>query len=285
MSVPGFIIAKIDLNQTHACFDKATCQKERPTEGVATVPFQRFFICSGHIEQLTHFSVRQHRKGSLLETIKAVDFRKFFKINLLLLDLFKKFASIRKMILRDRFRELQAWELEAKRVRILLASLVMESVFWPSSISGRIKSATLKEVGISLRPHGPCELPRDHPPRPMDQFFWKDNGGGKIVLGRGHITRNRRDRGMVRGLRRLWVESRRHLGSSRENGHMALRMLIVRVGQTSDDRPAITSLSQLGKVLTNAITRRPRCDRAKLTTYIRGGQRFGIETLVLCQSP
>ena len=66
---------------------------------------------------------------------------------------------------------------------------------------------------------------------------------------------------------------------------MALRMLIVRVGQTSNDRPAITSLSQLGKVLTNAIPWRPRCDRAELTTYIRGGQRFGIETLVLRQSP
>ena len=59
VSVPGFVVAKIHLNQVHTGFHKATCHQQRPAKGILSVAILHRVISSRHIQRFADLRIDQ----------------------------------------------------------------------------------------------------------------------------------------------------------------------------------------------------------------------------------
>ena len=72
VSIPGFVVAKIDLHKVHAGLDQLSSHQQGPAERVATVAVLNDFGRSSHVEGPADFGVREQRDGTLTVAIKVL---------------------------------------------------------------------------------------------------------------------------------------------------------------------------------------------------------------------
>jgi hypothetical protein len=139
-----------------------------------------------------------------------------------------------------------------------------------------------EKIRVTAVPHHSGELPWNDATRAMNKLLRQCDRRRQIVPRRCHSAGDRRDRWMIGRFGFGRVEPDRQIGTACEHGHVALRMLVVRMRQAADERPLVASLCQAREMLADEDSRCLGGDCVEFATDLGRRVRLGIETLVLC---